>query len=222
MRNVDQLVVDRQSFIAVWEILFKLFYNVYMSINYFSEKMKFLFCAINMVKQLHFLIGISCSYHIQSVMSMERHWYKRHCKFQCRKFIVARTSFLFLLDHFCNQSFYNHNTFQEQIFSTAASNSCFSVSFWVISYNEQKVHSQSHLFLSLLDKTTFYYTLRQIKDPWSPPGTSSIGLFQLLSSRFIVKYVCVYVYVNHHDLSKTDKSTHSDLILLCCYHRNNE
>lgn len=142
-----------------------------MSINYFSEKMKFLFCAINMVKQLRFLIGISCSYHIQSVMSMERHWYKRHCKFQCRKFIVARTSFLLLLDHFCNQSFYNHNTFQEQIFSTAASNSCFFVSFWVISYNEQKVHSQSHLFLSLLDKTTFYYTLRQIKDPWSPPGT---------------------------------------------------
>ena len=191
-----------------------------MSINYFSEKMKFLFCAINMVEQLHFLIGISCSYHIQSGMSMERHWYKRHSKFQCRKFIVARTSFLFLLDHFSNQSFYNHNSFQEQIFSTAASNSCFSVSFWVISYNEQKVHSQSHLFLSLLDKTTFYYTLRQIKDPWSPPGTSSIGLFQVLSSRFIVKYVCVYVY--HHDLSKTDKSTHSDLILLCCYHRNNE
>lgn len=191
-----------------------------MSINYFSEKMKFLFCAINMVKQLRFLIGISCSYHIQSVMSMERHWYKRHCKFQFRKFIVARTSFLFLLDHFCNQSFYNHKTFQEQIFSTAASNSCFSVSFWVISYNEQKVHSQSHLFLSLLDKTTFYYTLRQIKDPWLPPGTSSIGLFQVLSSRFIVKYVYVYVY--HHDLSKTDKSTHSDLILLCCYHRNNE
>lgn len=182
-----------------------------MSINYFSEKMKFLFCAINMVKQLRFLIGISCSYHIQSVMSMERHWYKRHCKFQCRKFIVARTSFLFLLDHF--SIFF-------QIFSTAASNSCFSVSFWVISYNEQKVHSQSHLFLSLLDKTTFYYTLRQIKDPWLPPGTSSIGLFQVLSSRFIVKYVCVYVY--HHDLSKTDKSTHSDLILLCCYHRNNE
>ena len=144
--------------------------------------------------------------------------WKRHCKFQCRKFIVARTSFLFLLDHFSNQSFYNHNTFQEQIFYT--SNSCFSVSFWVISYNEQKVHSQSHLFLSLLDKTTFYYTLRQIKDPWLPPGTSSIGLFQVLSSRFIVKYVCVYVY--HHDLSKTDKSTHSDLILLCCYHRNNE
>lgn len=193
-----------------------------MSINYFSEKTKFLFCAINMVKQLRFLIGISCSYHIQSVMSMERHWYKRHCKFQCRKFIVARTSFLFLLDHFCNQSFYNHNTFQEQIFSTAASNSCFSVSFWVIPYNEQKVHSQSHLFLSLLDKTTFYYTLRQIKDPWSPPGTSSIGLFQVLSSRFIVKCVCVYVYVYHHDLSKTDKSTHSDLILLCCYHRNNK
>ena len=193
-----------------------------MSINYFSEKMKFLFCAINMVKQLHFLIGISCSYHIQSVMSMERHWYKRHCKFQCRKFIVARTSFLLLLDHFCNQSFYNHNTFQEQIFSTAAPNSCFSVSFWVIPYNEQKVHSQSHLFLSLLDKTTFYYTLRQIKDPWSPPGTSSIGLFQVLSSRFIVKCVCVYVYVYHHDLSKTDKSTHSDLILLCCYHRNNK
>ena len=96
-----------------------------MSINYFSEKMKFLFCAINMVKQLRFLIGISCSYHIQSVMSMERHWYKRHCKFQCRKFIVARTSFLFLLDRFCNQSLYNHNTFKEQIFSTAVSNSCF-------------------------------------------------------------------------------------------------